>query len=54
MPDVGRYTPVGASDALTAGVADFLLTPALGGGCSSSATWSCSSRPERRWSRTGM
>jgi ABC-2 type transport system permease protein len=31
VPDVGRFTPVGASDSLTAGFADYLLTPAAGG-----------------------
>ena len=31
VPDVGRFTPVGASDAVTAGFADYLLAPALGG-----------------------
>ena len=31
VPDVGRFTPVAASDALTAGFADYLLAPALGG-----------------------
>jgi ABC-2 type transport system permease protein len=30
LPDVGRFTPVGASDAVTAGFADYLLAPALG------------------------
>lgn len=30
-PDVGRFTPVAASDSLTAGFADYLLAPALGG-----------------------
>ena len=31
VPDVGRFTPVGASDSVTAGFADYLLAPALGG-----------------------
>jgi ABC-2 type transport system permease protein len=31
VPDAGRFTPVGASDSLTAGFADYLLAPALGG-----------------------
>jgi ABC-type transport system involved in multi-copper enzyme maturation permease subunit len=31
VPDVGRFTPVGASDSLTAGFADYLLAPAAGG-----------------------
>jgi ABC-type transport system involved in multi-copper enzyme maturation permease subunit len=31
VPDVGRFTPVGASDSITAGVSDYLLTPAAGG-----------------------
>lgn len=31
VPDVGRFTPVGASDALTAGYEDYLLSPAAGG-----------------------
>lgn len=31
VPDVGRFTPVAASDSLTAGFADYLLAPALGG-----------------------
>lgn len=31
VPDVGRFTPVGASDAITAGVADHLLAPAAAG-----------------------
>ncbi len=31
VPDIGRFTPVGASDSLTAGFADYLLTPAAGG-----------------------
>ena len=31
VPDVGRFTPVGASDSVTAGFADYLLSPALGG-----------------------
>jgi len=30
LPDVGRFTPVAASDSLTAGFADYLLTPAVG------------------------
>ena len=30
LPDVGRFTPVGASDSVTAGFADYLLAPALG------------------------
>lgn len=30
LPDVGRFTPVGASDSVTAGFADYLLSPALG------------------------
>ena len=30
LPDAGRFTPVGASDAVTAGFADYLLAPALG------------------------
>ena len=30
VPDVGRFTPVGASDSVTAGFADYLLAPALG------------------------
>jgi len=31
VPDVGRYTPVGASDAVTAGFAHYLLPPVAGG-----------------------
>jgi ABC-2 type transport system permease protein len=31
VPDVGRFTPVGASDSLTAGFADYLITPLAGG-----------------------
>ena len=31
VPDVGRFTPVAASDSLTAGFADYLLSPAAGG-----------------------
>jgi ABC-2 type transport system permease protein len=31
VPDVGRFTPVGASDSLTAGFADYLLAPLAGG-----------------------
>jgi ABC-type transport system involved in multi-copper enzyme maturation permease subunit len=31
VPDAGRFTPVGASDSLTAGFADYLLAPAAGG-----------------------
>lgn len=31
VPDVGRFTPVGASEALTAGVGDYLLAPLAGG-----------------------
>jgi hypothetical protein len=31
VPDIGRFTPVGASDSLTAGFADYLLAPAAGG-----------------------
>ena len=31
VPDVGRFTPVGVSDSLTAGFADYLLTPIAGG-----------------------
>jgi ABC-2 type transport system permease protein len=31
VPDVGRFTPVGASDSLTAGFADYLLAPVAGG-----------------------
>ena len=31
VPDVGRFTPVGASDSVTAGFGDYLLAPALGG-----------------------
>ena len=31
VPDVGRFTPVGVSDSLTAGFADYLLAPAAGG-----------------------
>lgn len=31
LPDAGRFTPVGASDSVTAGFADYLLAPALGG-----------------------
>jgi ABC-2 type transport system permease protein len=31
VPDVGRYTPVAASDSMTAGFADYLLTPVAGG-----------------------
>jgi ABC-type transport system involved in multi-copper enzyme maturation permease subunit len=31
VPDVGRFTPVGVSDAFTAGFADELLHPAVGG-----------------------
>jgi ABC-2 type transport system permease protein len=31
VPDVGRFTPVGASDSLTAGFTDYLLTPLAGG-----------------------
>jgi ABC-2 type transport system permease protein len=31
VPDVGRYTPVAASDSITAGFADYLLTPVAGG-----------------------
>jgi ABC-type transport system involved in multi-copper enzyme maturation permease subunit len=31
VPDVGRFTPVGASDALTAGYEDYLLSPLQGG-----------------------
>ena len=31
VPDVGRFTPVAASDSITAGFADYLLTPAAGG-----------------------
>ena len=31
VPDVGRFTPVGVSDAFTAGFADYLLHPAVGG-----------------------
>ncbi len=30
-PDIGRFTPVGVSDSLTAGFADYLLTPFAGG-----------------------
>jgi ABC-2 type transport system permease protein len=30
LPDVGRFTPVGASDSVTGGFADYLLAPALG------------------------
>jgi ABC-2 type transport system permease protein len=30
LPDAGRFTPVGASDSVTAGFADYLLSPALG------------------------
>ena len=30
LPDAGRFTPVGASDSVTAGFADYLLAPALG------------------------
>jgi ABC-2 type transport system permease protein len=31
VPDVGRFTPVAASDSITAGFADYLLTPVAGG-----------------------
>jgi ABC-2 type transport system permease protein len=31
VPTVGRFTPVGASDSITAGFADYLLTPVVGG-----------------------
>jgi ABC-2 type transport system permease protein len=31
VPDVGRFTPVAASDSVTAGFADYLLAPGLGG-----------------------
>ena len=31
VPDVGRFTPVAASDSITAGVADYLLAPVVGG-----------------------
>ena len=31
VPGVGRFTPVAASDSLTAGFADYLLSPAAGG-----------------------
>lgn len=31
VPDVGRFTLFGASDSLTAGVGDYLLTPVVGG-----------------------
>lgn len=31
VPDVGRFTPVGASDSVTAGFEDYLLAPAAGG-----------------------
>lgn len=30
VPDVGRFTPVGASDSLTAGFADYLVAPVAG------------------------
>jgi ABC-2 type transport system permease protein len=30
LPGAGRFTPVGASDSVTAGFADYLLAPALG------------------------
>jgi ABC-type transport system involved in multi-copper enzyme maturation permease subunit len=30
VPDVGRFTPVGASNSIPAGFADYLLTPAAG------------------------
>lgn len=30
LPDAGRFTPVGASDSVTAGFANYLLAPALG------------------------
>jgi ABC-2 type transport system permease protein len=31
VPDVGRFTPVGVSDSLTAGFADYLVAPVAGG-----------------------
>jgi ABC-2 type transport system permease protein len=31
VPDVGRFTPVGVSDAFTAGFSDYLVHPAVGG-----------------------
>jgi len=31
VPDIGRYTPVGASESLTAGVGNYLLPPTAGG-----------------------
>ena len=31
LPDVGRFTPVATSDSITAGFADYLLTPVAGG-----------------------
>jgi ABC-2 type transport system permease protein len=31
VPDVGRFTPVAASDSITAGFSDYLLTPVAGG-----------------------
>ena len=31
VPDIGRFTPVGVSDSITAGFADYLLTPIAGG-----------------------
>jgi ABC-type transport system involved in multi-copper enzyme maturation permease subunit len=31
VPDVGRFTPVGASDSITAGFAEYLLAPAAAG-----------------------
>ena len=31
VPDVGRFTPVGVSDSVTAGFADYLLAPVVGG-----------------------
>jgi ABC-2 type transport system permease protein len=31
VPDVGRFTPVGASDSITAGFGDYLLAPVAGG-----------------------
>jgi ABC-2 type transport system permease protein len=31
VPDVGRFTPTGVSDALTAGFGDYLLSPVAGG-----------------------
>ena len=54
VPSIGGYTPVGASAALVADPADYVLAAAAGGSSSSSATSPRSFSRVRCWSRAVM